>query len=385
VAFQGSGPSLLGAGSVKIGRVRVMQALPLTVLALALAASGPSVAGSLVATPGPADFGLVSVSAGSTSIQVTISNTGTNTEVTGFSPGAGCAEFAVPTNQLPVVLGNGGSLVLDIGYDPVDRTADACQVTTLSTGTGGNFTLQGDGSAAVLGTQTTVLNFASQRWNGGTPEVLNISIQNLGEESIAVANLSVGLVSGTQFSIGIPSGFPIGTGESATVPVTFDPSSAGPKSDTVIVSVNNDPPADPNDQVSLSGTGTQSIQTFSSPGLVIGSFPAGSGSGTGNLGIGNSGGASLNITSVAILGKGAVDFTFEDHGCSGQGPCLPSPATIGPGGSPEQFSIRCSPSEVGIRTASLEVESDDPQSPRSINLECTGAEPVELIFADGFE
>jgi hypothetical protein len=342
-------------------------------------------AGSLVASPSPLDFGLVSVSAGSTSLQVTITNSGTDTQVTGFSPGAGCAEFTVPTNQLPAVLGNGESLLLNIGYDPVNRTADACQVTTLSTGTGGDFALQGDGSAPVLATQTTVLNFANQRWNGGTPEVLNITIQNLGEENIAVSNLSVGLLSGTQFQIGTPAGFPIGNGESATVPVTFDPTSVGVKNDTVTVSVNNDPPADPDDQVTVAGTGTQSVQTFSTPDLDLGAFTAGSGSGAENLGIGNSGGASLNITSVAISGENAGDFTFEDHGCSGQGPCVPSPATIGPGGSPEQFGIRCAPSGVGIRIAILQVQSDDPQSPRSANLQCTGLEVVELIFEDGFE
>jgi hypothetical protein len=47
----------------------------------------------------------------------------------------------------------------------------------------------------------------------------------------------------------------------ATFPVTFDPASAGFKTDTVTVSLDNDSPGDPNPTVSLQGVGIESTST----------------------------------------------------------------------------------------------------------------------------
>ena len=47
-----------------------------------------------------------------------------------------------------------------------------------------------------------MLAFDDQEWNGGTPQVLNVSIENVGEESIAMDDLTVVLTTGTQFMLG---------------------------------------------------------------------------------------------------------------------------------------------------------------------------------------
>jgi hypothetical protein len=61
--------------------------------------------------------------------------------------------------------------------------------------------------------------------------------------------------SGADFSVGSVA-FPIAVGASALVPVTFNPASAGDKTDTLTIALNNDLPGDPNGVVRLTGTGT---------------------------------------------------------------------------------------------------------------------------------
>lgn len=223
----------------------------------------PAIAGSLASLPNPLNFGLVSVNSAAASNFVEITNSGTDTQLTGFSKGAGCDEFSVQaTTQLPAILVNGESMTVQVNYDPVDRTADSCQVTVLSTGSGGGFSVQGDGSASALNTLVSTLNFMPKHWNAGQVEVLYVSIENVGEESIGPANLAVFLSLGTQFSVGEVTGLPIGTGEMALIPVSFVPTSVGSKTDTLTIAVNNDSVLDSNDSVALSGTGTELPEPF---------------------------------------------------------------------------------------------------------------------------
>ncbi|MCL4223982.1 MAG: choice-of-anchor D domain-containing protein [Myxococcales bacterium] len=339
---------------------------------------GSAWAGTLTAAPATRAFGNVSVSGGAATNTVVITNAGSDTEITSIDVPAtlACAEFtAVPAQALPRTLGNGQSLTVNVSFDPTDRGAESCDVAVASDGTGGGFTLTGTGVAPVLNTLTAELNFDPQRWNGGTPQILNIQIRNDGDESIAAANLSAVLTTGGQFTIGAAVGLPISNGQTATIPITFDPTSVGPKTDTVTLSLNNDAPSEPNDTVALSGTGTQSTQTFNPTSLSIGTFEAQVGNGTAVIDLGNSGDASLTISQVSITGTHASNFTFQDHGCTAQGPCVPAPGTIAVAGAPESFSIRCAPTARGARSATLNVTSNDPGSPRTAALSCTGVSP----------
>jgi hypothetical protein len=233
-------------------------------------AVGTAWGGTLAVTDpvsGTRAFGSVSISAAAATATVTITNAGSQTSVTGFTPaGAGCGEFTAsatfmgsPVSEAnPAILGSAEALVINVTYDPVDRVADTCAFTVVHNGAAATtFQLTGDGTAPVLQVTPGSLLFAHQPWNGGTPQVLEVTIANTGEEPIAQANLTATLATGTQFTLGTVTGLPISNGEMATVPVTFDPSSAGAKADTLTISLNNDAPADPNPIVSLSGSGIQ--------------------------------------------------------------------------------------------------------------------------------
>lgn len=229
------------------------------IISFLLSAASTAHGGTLTATPSVSAFGNVSISAGASTTGVSISSSGGGTQITSFSLGAGCAEFSViPPSALPIQLGNNASMTVTLAYDPSNRTADSCTITPTTgspSGTGGSFSATGDGIAPVLATLSAGLSFADQPWNGGPSQTLDVSIRNDGEVPIAATNLTASLVNGSHFSVGAPQGLPIGPGEIATIPITFDPTSAGAKLDTLTLSLDNDAPADPNLTVALSGTG----------------------------------------------------------------------------------------------------------------------------------
>ena len=342
--------------------------------------AGSAWAAALTPTPTSHDFMNVSVSGGATAPFVFTLEADGNLTVSAFGTTGACSEFTITPPALPVDMANNDTITVSVTYNPSNRIADTCTITpTVSGGdTATAFTVTGDGIAPVMQINEATLTFADQRWNGGTPQTLNITITNNGDESIAAANVVVGLTTGTHFTVGTLTGFPIANGQTANIPITFDPQSFGAKTDTATISLTNDAPTDPDDTVALSGDGIQSTQTFSTASLNVGTFDIGA-NGTNTISIGNSGEATLNLTSVRIIGTNASDFSFTDHACSNQGPCVPNPAGPIAMGATDPFVIRCTPSATGTRTATLEVTSNDPGGPRTATLTCTGTSPEVTV------
>lgn len=213
-------------------------------------------AGTLTFTPPTRAFGDVYVAAPPALNGIQITNNGTPTTITGFVL-PGCNEFGVSAPPPPIVLGNGGSVNIQVSYDPTNRGADGCTITVMDdNGVTDTFTLTGTGIAPGLYVPSTTLQFADQPWNTGTPETKQVLIQNVGNAPIDSVNLSVNLATGTQFSFdrsGIT--FPIGVGGLAALAVTFDPTSVGAKNDQLVLALSNDLPSEFNPVVQLSGTG----------------------------------------------------------------------------------------------------------------------------------
>ncbi len=364
-------------------------------LVLCVVGLGSAWGGTLSSSPATHDFMDVPVTATvNPTVNVTVTAATGNTEITGFTGVAtmgSCTEFTFSTVPLPVTINNPEFITVTWTYNPIDRGNDVCVITPTTgspSGTGGSFTLSGRGVAPVLNVSPSSLTFANQRWNGGAGQDLTITISNDGDEPITSSNISaVFMAASTNFTIGSFSGLPIAGGATGTLTVNFNPSSQGTKMNTVIISLNNDLASEVDEQVGVSGLGTQSTQTFNPAppgGLNIGTFDVGS-NGMANMVIGNSGSATdtLTLTNARIIGTHASDFSFLDHGCTGQGPCTPTvvnpPIEIG---DSETFAIRCAPSAVGTRSATLEITSDDPNgattnpgNPRTVALSCTGRTP----------
>jgi hypothetical protein len=235
--------------------------------ALMLLLAADAGAGTLVIDPPSLSFGNVSVTAGPVTSTLTITNFGSTTTISGFSMAFGCATFTVSAPGLPASLPNSASITVTVTYDPYDRGTDLCTVTVNDfNGVTDAFELSGAGIAAELQISPPSLTFADQPWSSGTGQTLNVTLTNVGELPIASTNLGRQLTTGTHFALGATLGLPIGPGEFATVPVTFDPASAGPKSDLLTLSLDNDSPVHSNPTVSLSGTGIGEATGVGDPG-----------------------------------------------------------------------------------------------------------------------
>jgi uncharacterized membrane protein len=92
----------------------------------------------------------------------------------------------------------------------------------------------------------------------GTSKTKTLTISNVGTATLTITNITV---SGSQFSRGTLPGT-IAAGGSATVDVTFSPTSAGAKSATLTITSNDPDEASVN--VALSGTGVTAAANFAS-------------------------------------------------------------------------------------------------------------------------
>jgi hypothetical protein len=90
----------------------------------------------------------------------------------------------------------------------------------------------------------------------GASKTMTLTINNVGAATLTITSITI---TGSQFSRGTYSGT-IAAGSSATVDVTFSPTSTGAKSATLTIASND--PDEASVTVALSGTGTTRPQTF---------------------------------------------------------------------------------------------------------------------------
>lgn len=140
--------------------------------------------------------------------------------------------------------------------------------------------------------------------------------------------------------------------------VVFAPLSTGALDATLDV-ISNDP-ANPNEQVSLTGTGTQALLMVVPTSLDLGSVAVGS-SNDGSIDLESVGAAPLAVLDLSTIGSA---FSV-----------VSAPATpfAIPGGGSETLTVRCAPATTGPKSGSLVVDSDaDNGSPTIVSLSCNG-------------
>ena len=89
--------------------------------------------------------------------------------------------------------------------------------------------------------------------------------------------------------------------------------------------------------------------------------------------VGNLGGGELNVTDVSFTGPDAGDFSVASGG---------APFTVGIGGSSD-LVVGFSPSSIGPKTATLEIQSNDPNQPLlTVDLSGAGSETNKVVYDD---
>ena len=318
--------------------------------------------GNLVLASGSLDFGNVTPNTSKT-LTLTATNSG-SASVTISSASISTKYFALTSPTFPVTLANGQSATFSITFTPNAAATFNATLTVISDASTPSTTasLSGTGVAAgALGSNPTSLSFGNV--NVGGNGTLSETITNTGGTSISVTQ--VGITGAGLTVSGITTPLTLNSGQSATLNVSFAPTSGGAVSGnlTITSTATNSALAIP-----VSGTGTTTAvgQLNVSPStLSIGTVQVGS-SGT-DTGTVTAVGASVTVTAAT-----ANNSVFTIGGFS-------LPQTIAAGQS-ANFTITFSPAVAGPATATLTFTGNGQPPTTTETLTGSGAHSVALSW-----
>jgi hypothetical protein len=226
------------------------------------------------------------------------------------------------------------------------------------------------GAATVLhrliAVNAATVAFGEQRVGTRSP-TKTLIVSNPGQDTVTVTAVKKVGANAVDFVVPIPAAFTLAPGATKNISVAFQPTGDGLRKATLEITSNSC--TQPKLNVSLVGTGVI-------PNVVVQPNPIDVGtSSVGNKGkptavtVSNEGAAALKITTIQIIGENAADFALSG--------LPPVPKTL----QPEEsfvFAIRMTPTEEGLRLASINVLSDDPDVPTltvSVRGSATAASP----------
>lgn len=360
---------------------------------------------SSIASGGNYDFGSVVVGSSSATITFTIQNLGTaNLNLTG-SPfvaisGTDASEFTV-TQPTSASISPSGSETFTVQFSPTSVGSKIAMLTILNNDSDeGTYTINllGVGSVTAvpeINITDGISNIPSgSNYDFGTVTAtlssspVTFYIENLGTADLLLTGMPKVAISGvnaSEFSINqTATTSPITSGTSVSFEITFSPTTGGAKTATITIS-NND-----SDEgtytINLTGTGLAPEINLRQGGTNIavggtydfGSVSAGSSSASITFTIENLGIGDLSLTGtplVSISGSASSDFIINSY---------PVLTTIPSSGS-TTFSITFSPSQLGTRTATLQIMNDDAdEGEYTITLTGTGtaslAEEINILY-----
>lgn len=202
------------------------------------------------------------------------------------------------------------------------------------------------------------INFGSQAV-GAASAAQTFTITNSTSQLVNLTGITFTGANAADFGEMDNCGSSLASGASCAVQVTFTPGAAG--SHTAALSVADDAPASPQ-TAGVSGTGTAApVVSLSATGLAFPNENVGVTSPSQAVTITNTGNATLNITSIAVAGTNAADFTSSNN-C---GTTLAASAMC-------TITTTFTPAAAGSRSATITLTDDAADSPESISLSGQG-------------
>ena len=241
-------PTSAGAAS---GSISITSNSPGSPLAIPMSGTGTQQAQpQLSANPTSAALGNVTVGT-SNSQTISLSNGG-NASVTITSTTVAGAGFSTTGLSMPKTIAAGGNATFNAVFTPTSAGAASGSLTLASNATSSplKINLSGTGMAAthVLGANPTSLPFGNV--NDGSNSSMNVTLQNNGSSNITISSVSV---TGAGYSAsGVSAGLTLTPNQTATLNVTFAPTTAGTLNGGVSIASNatNSPAT-----VSMTGAG----------------------------------------------------------------------------------------------------------------------------------
>jgi len=339
---------------------------------------------SLVVVTPQLDFGTVVVGRGKTLSTTILNRTAFGVRITDATVGS--PEFHIVSPALPFSIKPGQSVSFQIQFTPQGAGSPSTAVAIASTAPQNSASLTLSGQAVVAGQITPSapsISFGSVAVGQSStrPEVFT----NTGSTSVTVSQLSV---SGADFQLGaVTLPFTVDPGQSKSFDVVYSPKAAGISSGSISVNSdvamtvsahsrfrNHDMQSD-NMTISLSGTATGSPGTLTTGSSIMAFGVVQIGKNQKQTAtITNSGGASVNISSVAVTGAG---FTLSG---------ITTPLSL-PAGQSTTFSVTYAPTTSANASGTVTVTSNASGSPLIWTLSGSGvaagaltANPSSLSF-----
>jgi hypothetical protein len=319
-------------------------------------------------------FGEQPVNSTSQEETLILTNTGSTTLniASAAVSGVNSGDFAL-TNNCPAAVLAGGNCTMTVTFSPTAAGTRLAGVTITDDAPGSPQTI-GLSGAGVLAPWVTLapasLTFADLPV-GTTSSAQAVTLTNTGSAELLIS--SIGTTG--DFTKSDQCGSSLAAGANCTINITFKPTAVGNRYGSLTVADNA---ADSPQTVLLAGNGLPApTVSLSPPSLTFGDQPINSTSNPQTVTLTNTGGAQLDITSVAITGANGGDFAISFNTCSG---------TFSPGTSCT-ISVIFSPTVDGNRTASITITDNALDSPQSVSLAGTGAllpgvslDPASLTF-----
>jgi hypothetical protein len=279
--------------------------------------------------------------------------------------GSSASQFAQTNNCIAGVV-PAGSCTINVTFTPATADNQSAQLVITDNAIGSPHTvpLQGAGSDSVsaeVNLSKTVLTFDSQIVNtAGSAQ--SVTLSNPGSTALTISGITIAGNNASDFSETNTCGTSLAAANACALTITFKPTGVGPRIAQAFIADNaNGSPQ----SVTLNGTGaaTPAPVASVSPGSVA--FPSQTvktTSSTVPVTLSNTGSAALAITSIAISGADAGDFT-QTNTC---GNSL-APATTC------AVNLSFTPTTAGARFAQLLITDNATGSPQTVVLTGTGA------------
>ncbi|MGA3026769.1 MAG: choice-of-anchor D domain-containing protein [Bryobacteraceae bacterium] len=265
----------------------------------------------------------------------------------------------------------GGSCTLDVDFTPGGPGARSGTLTVTSNASDSPMviTLTGTGEdTPFIQASPLSLTFANQNvGSASTPQ--SVTLTNIGDETASLSiytynNYYYGLTDFSELN-NCPSQLP--PGNSCLVNVTFDPTQAGLRTDTLYLAG-----AGPTTTVPLSGSGTVSGSSaqlsFSATSLNLGNEPIGVTSAYESVTVTNNGSVAIVVQSLTVSG----DFSLYTATCGAP------PFQLNPQSSC-YVEVNFTPSATGSRTGNLTLVDSASGSPQTVALNGTGLASVQTL------
>ncbi len=338
-----------------------------------VALTGVGITPEMIVEPLALDFGDVPVDTVSRA-PVLVRNVG-NAPLTVSSTaitGTNAANFVIVAGQAPFTVNPGDSQTVEIEFSPQTLGSKNATLTIISNDlTQGTVlvALSGNGvGQPEIGVSPAALDFGAVRIQTVQMQPLNIS--NSGNLPLVVTALALSGPDAAAFAVSPTDTLEIPPGGSQIVQVSFQPLTTGSKS-AVLTIVNNDP-LQPAVNIALSGVGIAPDITVTPTDFDFGNVLVGTVANT-NFTVRNDGDDSLTVSSTLITGADAGAFAVLSGG---------APFTLQPG-QEQILTVAFLPGTTGLKSAILQVSSDDPDEPTvDAGLSGTGVQPEITVQPD---